>query len=184
MIVSAGEKESFNFATPLGIGLIKSSINLTKILIEKKPKSILFVGTAGSYGNLKPFDLITSYESTNIETGFFSDNCYTPISNKIKSLTNNVSCETTNKSAILVNSNNYITTNKKISNKYLKYGLGAENMEFYSILTVANEFNIDAFGIFIITNYCDENAHTDFKKNHKKAMEILTKYVRKQVSNI
>jgi nucleoside phosphorylase len=183
IIVSAGEKESFDFANPIGIGLINSSINLTELILNKKPKSILFIGTAGSYGYLKPFDLVTSYESTNIETGFFSDNCYTPINNKVKSLSRNVSCETTNNGEILVNSSNYITTNKDISNKYLKYGLDAENMEFYSILTVANKFNIGAFGIFIITNYCDAKAHNDFKRNHTRAMEKLTQFVRKQVSN-
>lgn len=181
-ILSAGENESFDFATPIGIGLINSSINLTKLILEKDIKSLLFIGTAGSYGNLKPFDLLTSYESTNIETGFFDDNCYTPISNSVKSISKDVSCETANNTSILVNSSNYITTNKNLSNKYLKYGLEAENMEFYSILTVANKFNIPAFGIFVITNYCHEFAHKDFKKNHPKALEKLTQYVRKQVS--
>jgi purine-nucleoside phosphorylase len=183
-ILSAGDNESFDFAKPIGIGLINSSINLTKFILENQPKSLLFIGTAGSYGNLKPFDLVTSLEATNIETGFFLDNCYTPISNNVKSIMDNVSCETANKNTILVNSSNYITTNKILSNKYLKYGLEAENMEFYSILTVAKEFNIEAYGIFIITNYCDEYAHTNFLKNHSKAMEKLTRFVRKQVSNI
>jgi len=183
-ILSAGESELFDFATPIGIGLINSSINLTKLVLEKNIRSILFVGTAGSYGNLRPLDLVTSYESTNIETGFFGNNCYTPISNSVKSISKDVSCETTNNSSILVNSSNYITTNKILSNEYLKYGLEAENMEFYSILTVANKFNIPASGIFIITNYCDKYAHENFSINHQSAMKILTKYVRKQVSKI
>jgi len=144
----------------------------------------LFIGTAGSYGSLQPLDLVISYESTNIETGFFDDNCYTPISNCVKSISKDVSCETANSNVILVNSSNYITTNEKLSNKYSKYGLKAENMEFYSILTVANKFNIPASGIFIITNYCNEFAHKDFKKNHPIALEKLTQYVRKQVSKI
>ncbi|MCF6172682.1 MAG: purine-nucleoside phosphorylase [Campylobacteraceae bacterium] len=182
-IICAGNNEQFDFAKSIGIGLINSSINLTKLLLKSKPKSILFVGTAGSYGNLRPFEIIQSSVSTNIETGYFFDNCYIPIDNKIISLNDNVSCETTNKKEILVNSSNYITTNKEISNRFLKNGIEAENMEFFSILTVANKFNIPAFGIFIITNYCDEHAHKDFILNHKKAKQKLTTYVRKQVSN-
>lgn len=182
IILSAGNNEIFDFATPIGVGLIHSSINLTKLIIKNKPKSILFVGSAGSYGNLKPFDIVSSYSSTNIETGFFLDNCYTPIDNKISSKRLNVSCETTNKNDILVNSSNYITTNKNISNKFLDNSIEAENMEFYSILTVANKFNIPSLGIFIITNYCDEFAHSDFVKNHNEAKAILTSQIKKQVS--
>jgi len=183
IILSAGNSEIFDFATPIGVGLIHSSINLTKLIIDKKPKSILFIGSAGSYGNFKPFDIIYSHSSTNIETGYFYNNCYTPIENKISAKKLNVSCETTNKNSILVNSSNYITTNKDISNKFLENSIEAENMEFYSILTVANKFNIPSLGIFIITNYCDKFAHNDFKKNHKKAKELLITEIKKQVSN-
>ncbi len=182
-ILSAGQNETFNFATPIGIGLIESAMNLTKFILKESPSSLIFIGTAGSYGNLKPFDIIHSRASTNIETGYFSDNCYTPINNKIISNVRNVSCETTNDKVVLVNSSNYITTNKSISNKFIKNGIEAENMEFYSILTVANKFNIPAYGIFIITNYCDNQAHNDFIKNHEKAKEKLTLHIEKQVSN-
>ena len=183
IILSAGNNEIFDFATPIGVGLIHSGINLTKLILENRPKSILFIGSAGSYGNLKPFDIINSHSSTNIETGYFLHNCYTPIDNKISTKKLNVSCETTNKNSILVNSSNYITTNKNISNKFLDNSIEAENMEFYSILTVANKFNIPSLGIFIITNYCDEFAHSDFIKNHDQAKEILTSQIKKQVSN-
>ncbi len=183
IILSAGQSETFDFATPVGIGLIESAITLTKLIVEKNPDSLMFIGTAGSYGNLKPFEIFHSCSSTNIETGYFFDNCYTPINNRVTSIKKNVSCETTNDKSILVNSSNYITTNKSISNKFLENGIEAENMEFYSILTVANKFNIPAFGIFIITNYCDNHAHNDFLKNHEKAKEKLTLHVEKQVSN-
>ena len=183
IILSAGNNEIFDFATPIGVGLIQSSINLTKLIIKKKPKSILFIGSAGSYGNLKPFDIFHSHSSTNIETGYFFDNCYTPIENKVSTNAIDVSCETTNKNDILVNSSNYITTNKTISNKYLENQIEAENMEFFSVLTVANKYKVPSLGIFIITNFCDKFAHEDFLKNHKKAKLMLTQYVRKQVSN-
>ena len=178
MIISAGDIETFDFAKPVGIGLINCSINLTKLILKKKPNSILFIGTAGSYGNLKPFDIICSHSSTNIETGYFLNNCYTPINNKISAKRLDVSCETTNKNNILVNSSNYITTNKNISNKFLENRIEAENMEFYSILTVANKFNIPSLGIFVITNFCNEFAHSDFIKNHEMAKKILTSQIK------
>ena len=183
-ILCAGNNESFDFAKPIGIGLVNSCINLTKLILTKKPKSIIFIGTAGSYGNFKPFDIVHSNWATNIETGFFFNNCYTPLDNKISSKSINVSCETTNNNKILVNSSNYITTNKEISNKFLVSGIEVENMEFFSVLTVANKFNIPALGIFIVTNYCDEFAHSDFVKNHQQAKEKLALHVRKQVSKI
>jgi len=183
-ILCAGESESFKFATPIGVGLIDSAINLTKLIIDKKPNSLLFIGSAGSYGNLQLFDIFHSCSSTNIETGYFLNNCYTPKDNKVVSKWKDVSCETTNDKNLLVNSSNYITTNKSISNEFLKNGIEAENMEFYSILTVAKKYNIPAFGIFIITNHCDNQAHNNFLKNHKEAKEKLTLYIKKQVSNI
>ncbi len=181
-ILSAGNNEIFDFATPIGVGLIESSINLTKLILEEKPKSLLFIGTAGSYGNFKPFDVVYSYNATNIETGFFSNTCYTPIDNKVTVERLNVSCETTNNNYALVNSSNYITTNKQISKEFLKLDMELENMEFYTILTIAKKFNLPALGLFVVTNYCDEFAHDNFKINHKKAKELLTLHVNKIMS--
>lgn len=180
MILSAGKNESFDFATPIGIGLIESSINLTKILMQNSPKSLLFIGSAGSYGGLKIFDIFESFVSTNIETGYFNSDCYTPIDNKITAVCDDVSCETKISDSLLVNSSNYITTNKNISSEFLKNGIEAENMEFYSVLTVAKRFNIPAFGIFVITNYCDNFANEDFLKNHFLAKEKLTRYIKER----
>jgi nucleoside phosphorylase len=168
MIVCAGKIESFDFAKSIGIGLVESAIKLTKIAIDQKPKSLIFVGSAGSYGKFKPFDIIESGVATNIENSFLTGESYSPIENKI------VSRETNE----IVNCSNYITTSKKYASAYQKEGIELENMEFYSVLKVAKEFNIPAYGIFIITNYCDEFAHRDFLKNHNRAKELLTKYIK------
>ena len=45
------------------------------------------------------------------------------------------------------------------------------------MLKVAEKFAIPAAGVLIVTNYCDENAHEDFKKNHAEAMRRLTEYM-------
>ena len=54
-------------------------------------------------------------------------------------------------------------------------------MEYFAVLKVAQSFGISAGGIFIVTNYCDENAHDDFLKNQKEAMAKLTEYVKAKV---
>ncbi len=175
MIVCAGEIESFDFATPIGIGLVESSIRLTRLIMQKRPKSLLFIGSAGSYGNFGVFDIFHSTKASNTEICSLNNDCYTPIKEKIIASNHNVSCETP---LALVNSSNYITTNKQASNNFLKLGFEAENMEFFSFLSVANSFKIDALGIFIITNYCDKFAHKEFVKNHQKAKELLSLHVK------
>ena len=50
-------------------------------------------------------------------------------------------------------------------------------MEFFSLVKVAKEFNISIGGIFVVTNYTNENAHKDFMENHMEAKEKLTKYL-------
>jgi nucleoside phosphorylase len=172
VIICAGDSEQFEFAKPMGIGLIDMSINLTKELLESRVDSILFVGSAGSYGNRDIFDIVLSSSATNIENSFFNANSYTPIENRV--FFNKVSHETT------VNSSNYITTDIQLAKKYLQNGIDLENMEFFAVLKVAKSFNIPAKGIFIVTNYCNKDAHRDFIKNHKEAMDRLSEYIKKR----
>ena len=176
MFICAGESESFDFATAVGIGMIDVSINLTKMCIENPPPFLLFVGTAGSYGEKNIFDIIESKTATNIENSFFGGGSYTPIDNVI-STADDVSRET------MVNSSNYITTDAKRSKHYIAQNIHLENMEFFAVLKVAEKFAIPAAGIFIVTNYCDENAHEDFKKNHAEAMMRLTEYMNEKAKS-
>jgi len=171
MIICAGENEQFDFALPVGIGMTDVAINLTRLCLSQKPKFILFVGTAGSYGEKKVFDIIESKTAVNIENSFFMGGSYTPIDNMV-STAEDVSRET------IVNTSNYITTDKSLGKAYLSKNIHLENMEYYAVLKVAKSFGIPAAGIFIVTNYCDENAHKDFMDNHKEAMLRLTKYIK------
>lgn len=171
MIICAGRSESFKFATPMGVGLIESAINLTRQCLFDKPEFLLFVGTAGSYGNYKPFDIVESTSAANIELSFLNNDCYTPLDNVLNSENRLVENQT------IVNSSNYISTNFELSEKFNQYNIGIENMEFYSLLSVAKEFDINIAGIFIVTNYTNEKAHEDFMSNHKEAMEKLTQYL-------
>jgi nucleoside phosphorylase len=171
MIVCAGKNENFSFAKTIGIGLVESSINLTKLILEKKPKNLLFIGSAGSYGKAKIGESICTNVATNIEIGYFEKLSYSPKSECFNGIKNNVSHETL--ANLIVNSSNYITSNKAKSEIFRKNGLDIENMEFFSILSVGQQFNIQTLGLFYITNYCFENAHMEFIKNHEKAKETL-----------
>jgi hypothetical protein len=103
--------------------------------LEEKPTTLFFVGTAGSYGNYKPFDVVTTNKASNIELGFLDNLCYTPIQNHIETEFNNVSHETNEQITPIVNSSNYITTDKKLHPvRCSKMGIELENMEFFSIL--------------------------------------------------
>ncbi len=177
MIVCAGDIEQFEFATPIGIGMVNTAINLTRLCLLNPPEFILFVGTAGSYGNHKILDIIESRTAANIENGFFTHGAYSPLDNII-STADDVSRET------IVNSSNYITTDPTLSPHYLKQNISLENMEFFAILKVAQELQIPAGGVFVVTNYCDEDAHKSFMSNRKEAMERVTIYMRDRLKEM
>ncbi|SFV64352.1 Purine nucleoside phosphorylase [hydrothermal vent metagenome] len=177
MIICAGNSENFSFATPMGVGLIETAMNITRLCLFDKPEFLLFVGTAGSYGEAKLFDIIESKTAANIELSFLSGNAYTPLDNV-------VTTNTTNKREIIVNSSNYISTNETITKKFLPLDIGIENMEFFSVLKVAQEFNIPAGGVFCITNYTNKTAHEDFLNNHKKAKKLLEEHVKNRIKEL
>jgi len=171
MFICAGESEQFDFAKSIGIGMTDVAINLTRLCVSQKPEFLFFVGTAGSYGEKKLFDIIHSNTATNIENSFFNAGAYTPIDNMV-STAEDVSRET------IVNSSNYISTDESLSKSYLSKNIHIENMEYYAVLKVAKSFGIPVAGTFIVTNYCNKHAHRDFLDNHKEAMQRLSTYMR------
>jgi nucleoside phosphorylase len=177
MIICAGNNETFDFAQPMGVGLIETSMNLTRACLFDKPEFLLFIGSAGSYGDAKVFDIIESKTASNIELGFLSKDAYTPLDNVVSTNTDNIK-------DIIVNSSNYISTNKELTKKFLKLGVGIENMEFFAVLSIAKEFDIPAGGVFCITNYTDKDAHKDFMSNHEKAKELLSFHVKQRIQEL
>lgn len=172
MIICAGNNETFDFASPMGVGLVEMSMNLTRACLFDKPEMILFVGSAGSYGNHNLLDIVESKTASNIELAFLQNKAYTPLDNVI-------STQTKDKKDIIINSSNYISTDVELTKKFLTLGVELENMEFFSVLRVAQEFGIPAGGVFCVTNYTNENAHKDFISNHAAAKEKLTQYIKK-----
>ncbi|MEA1892760.1 MAG: purine-nucleoside phosphorylase [Campylobacterota bacterium] len=178
MIICAGNNETFNFATPMGVGLIDTAMNLTRLCLFDKPEFLLFVGTAGSYGKHNLFDIIESKTASNIELAFLNNDAYTPLDNVVSTNTEK------NIKDVIVNSSNYISTNKELTKKFLNLNIEIENMEFFSILKIAQEFNIPAGGVFCITNYTNNNAHKDFLENHNKAKELLSSHVKRRIKEL
>ncbi len=164
MFFCAGRDEVFSFAKPIGVGSFEVATNLTKFLTSLKelPKNIIFIGTAGSYGRIPLFEIVNSKSASHIELSFLQKQSYTPVDNIIS----------TGKT-LIVNSSNYITTDINLSTKFIKLGIDLENMEFFAFLHVAKTFNIPAGGIFVTTNFTNENAHTDFLRHRKIAMNML-----------
>ena len=177
MIICAGNNETFDFAQAMGVGLIETAMNLTRLCLFDKPEFLLFIGSAGSYGDAKIFDIIESKTASNIELAFLNSDAYTPLDNV-------VTTNTTNKKDIIVNSSNYISTNKELAKNFLKFGVGIENMEFFSVLKIAQEFNIPAGGVFCVTNFTNKNAHEDFVNNHEKAKLLLSEHVKKRIKEL
>jgi len=177
MIICAGNNENFAFATPMGVGLVETAMNLTRLCLFDKPEFLLFVGTAGSYGKHNIFDIVESKTAANIELAFLQNKAFTPLDNV-------VSTQTDGSKDILVNSSNYISTDAELVKKFLNFGVEIENMEFFSVLRIAQEFDIPAGGVFCVTNYCNEDAHADFLKNHDEAKGLLGEHVKRRIKQL
>jgi len=180
MILCAGRNETFDFAKPIGIGLVESAITLTRYVLDSKPHFLFFVGTAGSYGTHKPLDLLYSYSAANIELGFLENTCYSPIKCRINAEKQYVSRGTFHH-FVNVNSSNYITTSSMHAAQMLSHDVELENMEFFSVISVANQFHIPCLGLFVVTNFCDQHAHDDFVKNHANAKKLIALHVEKNM---
>lgn len=182
--------ENIGFAKEIGVGIVESSIELTSLVLRDNPKYLIFIGSAGAYDkSVNLLDIFVSNSATQIESSFSKDESYTPLNNKIEivsyeTLQNkskdlrsnpNINLKTIldSHNFAIVNSSNYICTDKIFARKMSSAGIILENMEFFAILKVADYFKIPALGIFCVTNYCDKNAHNDFLANHKRARDLL-----------
>jgi nucleoside phosphorylase len=177
MIICAGNNETFEFATPTGVGMIETAMNITRLCLFDKPEFLLFVGTAGSYGERELFDIVESKTASNIELAFLQNKAYSPLDNV-------VSANSEGTKEIIVNSSNYITTDAELAKNFLRLGIGIENMEFFAVLRVAQEFGIPAGGVFCVTNHCNENAHADFVAHHEKAKALLSEHVKRRIKEL
>lgn len=189
MFVCAGNGEEFEFAMSVGVGLVESAINLARLCEKEKPDCLIFVGSAGSYDReMELLELCISNEATQIESSLLLGESYTPIENRIHAL-NNVSHETVQRirslglREVVVNSSNYITTDVHHAHRMREKGILLENMEFFSVLSVAKRFNLLALGVFCVSNHCSKRAHQEFLENRGEVMGRLRKIVEGIESN-
>ncbi|GAA9255292.1 hypothetical protein HpHA223_16890 [Helicobacter pylori] len=112
------------------------------------------------------FESVCGYQ---VEESFSHLNSYTPLDNFIQIETKE---EALFKRAC-VNSSNYIHTSEIFAKKMAQKGVLLENMEFFSVLSVARAFSLKAKGIFCVSNHAGLNAHKEFKENHFKVKQIL-----------
>ncbi|BCX78615.1 purine-nucleoside phosphorylase [Campylobacter sp. 19-13652] len=182
MIVCAGASESFEFAKSIGIGLVEPAINLTNTVSNTMPKWILFVGTAGSYGSIKVGSICLCQNAVNIEISSLLELSYTPINTsvitKLPEHTNTLTDTNNILTDVVCNSSNFITKDSAMADKFIKMGIDIENMELYSVFSVARKFDIPCAGLLYVTNLCDTNAHNDFIKNHETAKKALIKLIK------
>ncbi|GAA7221892.1 hypothetical protein HpBGD77_12510 [Helicobacter pylori] len=171
MLLCAGRNETLKGATPIGVGLIESAIHLTRMCLKNPDiESLIFIGSAGSYS--PEIELLSVFESVcgyQIEESFSHLNSYTPLDNSIQIETK----EEALFERARVNSSNYIHTSEMFAKKMAQKGVLLENMEFFSVLSVAKIFSLKAKGIFCVSNYAGLNAHKEFKENHAKVKQIL-----------
>ena len=133
MIICAGNNETFDFATPMGVGLIETAMNLTRACLFDKPEFLLFVGSAGSYGQANIFDIVESKTASNIELAFLNDDAYTPLDNVVSTNIDKT------KQDVIVNSSNYISTNEELTKKFLNIDL-IQPLIYLSVITLSDWF--------------------------------------------
>ena len=190
MILCAGHNETFPFAVPIGMGLCESAVNLTRAVLMQVPEFLLFVGSAGSYGRYEIFDIVESKAASQIELSFLQKQSYTPLESNVIVSDADVSRETPLSRfadaarPVIVNSSNYITTDEKLAARFLKLGIGLENMEFYAVMEVARQFRIPCGGVFVVTNRCGPTAHEEFAANHAEAMARLEAHLKQRIPNL
>ena len=176
MFVCAGKIERFDFASPIGIGLVESAASVAIMCEAKKPDKIVFIGTAGSYGAVKIGEIVRATRSISIEPAFFSGRAYTPLPTvPIASEKCDVSRETT---SIIINSPNFITTDMSVWKSFTIRHIHLENMEFYAVVKTSKRYGVDVEGVFGVTNYCNKAAHRDFIKHHEAMMAKLEAYIK------
>lgn len=181
-MIYCGKIETFSFAKSVGVGLIDSAINLTRSILYDRPDEIVFVGTCGAYADSIP--LLETFETrsaVNIELSFLQKQSYTPLNNLLTNVSHETFTKDSNnilqKQSKIVNSSNYITTDSTLAKQLVKLGISYENMEFFSVLQVAQTFNLPALGIFCVTNHTHQNAQQEFFENHKIAMKKIESYI-------
>ena len=168
----------------IGIGLVDSAINLTRILEEYAYlKNIIFIGTAGAYkdSKLKIGDLVQAKE-----TGLFSLSQYEGDSYLPNKMIKKISCnQFSGIEAVQVASVLEINRRgEKLAKVFWKTGYSAEHMELFSVARVAKKFNKNIYSVLGVSNIVNQSAHQDWLKNNKKVSLETNKKLKELLLNV
>ncbi|WP_104749098.1 phosphorylase family protein [Helicobacter cynogastricus] len=172
MFVCAGKMESLSGAKSIGVGLIESTICLTRLCLLERPSELIFVGSAGAYSKQVPLlHLFKSKEAYQIEQSFAKAQSYTPLENYLE--VQSALFESKDLPSAKLNSSNYIHTDSSFAKQMCHAGIDLENMEFFAVLSVAQAFKIPSMGVFCVSNYVGPQAHQEFLQHNAQVRQIL-----------
>lgn len=170
----------------LGIGYLEAAINLTLFLNKNSeaPKKIIFIGTAGLISNIELDWSNPIYSVNEISlnlTASLRHEAYIPAPYphfraqgirelpQCKCISSLEITQSRKLSDFLVA--NYKNNSTKNENAVEEIPL-LENMELYGVASVAEKFKIPYSAILAVSNKTDENAHSDWERNHRRTSEL------------
>jgi hypothetical protein len=176
LLISAGRTEVIPGTIPVGVGFLEAGLQLARLLEGGEWDEVLFLGTAGSYGEIPPFWLIESWVGVQWEVGWVEGKGYTPIELRVEAPKPETPLKLPPlpKGEGVLNSSHYITTDWEIARQFRNLGAVGESMEHFGIIRVGALFQIPVRGLYLVTNYTDPAAHLSYRQNLPKALEILT----------
>lgn len=192
LIVSASQSElmptkallselpNFNFAI-VGIGLVQASIKTCaaiKNLSKKKkiaPASIqlIFIGSVGSIDDTIPIlSLVSANKSVLVEPASFEGKTF--LVDKMNREQFSADCLFKNlASTEIVSTSLGITIDPELAKKIsMETGATCENLELFGVASTAQEFAVAWSSLSCVTNHLNQQAHSDWLKNHEKAAEV------------
>jgi nucleoside phosphorylase len=168
----------------VGIGLHDSLFNLQRYFYKNPDrfKSIVFVGSAGSYDSdrLNIGDIVYSYKFLCKDLSEIKGLAKTPdvFTKHVLSIPDVESLKMVQKLGFvetISNSMNYVTTTNLSNEERLEhlFDVGAENMEAFSLAYVANRLSIGFLAIYYITNLVGKDGSIDWNKNWREGSNVL-----------
>ncbi|WP_104695006.1 nucleoside phosphorylase-I family protein [Helicobacter salomonis] len=182
MLVCAGKSESLLGVRSIGVGLVQSAISLTRLCLLERPAELIFIGSAGAYSKETPLlSFFKSQEAYQIEQSFAQGRSYTPLDNCLE--VQSALFESIILPSAKVNSSNYIHTDCAFAQQMQNAGILLENMEFFSVLSVGQAFQIPSMGVFCVSNYVGPHAHQEFADHHAQVKTQLNAWSQTFVEN-
>lgn len=177
---SLADYPNFYFAT-LGIGLVQAAIGATREIrdfltrenMEASDLELIFIGSVGSVNNSIPLLSLVSasksilHEPSSLEgKTFLVDKMRTELS-PLHSLFADLARKE------IISTSLGITCSPALAEKILrKTKATCENLELFALASAASEINVSWSSLSCVTNHLDQEAHSNWQKNHLQAAEI------------